>query len=114
MITAQKVENETDFLKQMLENLGFDLVSSTSKSIEQILTEEFIEELFGVYIIDDRVGSCTIINAFSGTIVEITLNMNTFTIPKNTVKQLLLLGFKEHAKSELSYGWIDYRVEIHD
>lgn len=114
MITAQKVEDETDFLKQMLENLGFDLVSSTNKSIEQILTEEFIEELFGVYIIDDRVGSCTIINRFNGTIIEITLNLNTFTIPNDKVKQLLLLGFKENVRDDLNYDWLEYRVDIHD
>lgn len=120
MVTVQKVQNEINFLKQMMENLGFSLISSTSKSIGQILSEEFIEELFGVYITDDRVGSCTLINAFNGTIIEITLNLNTFTIPKDTVKQLQLLGFIEHIKEELivyeceSSSWLKYRVQIDD
>ena len=120
MLLVQKVQEETNLLKRMMENLGFSLISSTSKSIKQILNEEFIDELFGVYITDDRVGSCTIINAFNGTIIEITLDVNTFTIPKDTVKQLQLLGFKEHVKDELivyeceSRSWLEYRVEIHD
>ena len=118
MITIQKVQEEISFLKQMMENLGFSLISSTSKSIEQIFNEEFIEELFGVYITDDRVGSCTLINALNGTIIEV--NLNTFTIPKDTVRQLQLLGFEEHIKDELivyeceSRSWLDYRVKIHD
>lgn len=113
-----EVGKEINLLKQMMENLGFSLISSTSKSIEQILNEEFIEELFGVYITDDRVGGCTLINAFNGTIIEIILN--TFTIPKDTVKQLQLLGFREHIKEELivyeceSRSWLNYKVEIHD
>lgn len=114
MITAQKVQEETNLLKQMLENLGFSLIYN-DKGIEQIMNEEFIEELFGVYVDNNRIGSCTIINAFNGTIIEITLNLlNALTIPKDIVKQLLLLGFKERVGNDLNYGWFQYKVEIHD
>lgn len=116
MVIVQKIHEELNFLKQMLRNLGFFLVGSTTKSIEDILHEEFIEEIFGVYMgnnnNNDRVGSCTIINAFNGTIIEITLNLNALTIHNAKVKQLLLLGFKEHIRDDLNYNWLEYRVEI--
>lgn len=108
MLNEQKVQDEFNFLKQLLENLGFSVIKEVkdTKVIISNATRYFLTDVFTVSIKDDVVGECVFIVP-SNRPAKVNIILNSFTVPEETITKLLLLGFEvEHN------NWLEYEKEI--
>ena len=107
-----KIQDELDFLKKLLENIGFSVVD-IANSLEEAKNEAanyFLAEVATIYIKDDLVGECILLDLVNRNTIVIDITLDPFTIPKDVIDQLLLLGFK----AENNNDWLEYEVAIKD
>lgn len=109
MTTVQKIQDELNFLKFMLEHLGFSIVVDEKKSTEDAIndaTRYVLSTVFTISIEDDLVGECIVIVSSSKK-VEVDVSLNSFTIPGEMINKLLLLGFRVEGSH-----WLEYEVVV--
>lgn len=108
MLTEQKVQDEFNFLKQLLGGIGFSFINEAkdTKVIIDRASRYFLTHVFEVCMDKDVIGECVLIVPSSRP-AKMNITLNPSTIPEKTITELLLLGFEIE-----SNNWLEYEREI--
>lgn len=110
MITVpiEKVQNELNFLKQLLGGIGFSFINEAkdTKVIIDRASRYFLTHAFEVCIDKDVIGECVLIVPSSRP-AKVNIVLNPITIPEKIITELLLFGFEVEANN-----WLEYEIVI--
>jgi len=110
MITVQKLQDELNFLKQLLGGIGFSFINEANdiKITIDGASRYFLTHVFDVCIDKDVIGECVLLVPSSRP-AKVNIILNPSTIPEKIITELLLFGFKVEANN-----WLEYEVAINE
>lgn len=117
MFAIQEALNEADMQRKLLENLGFNVATSTeyvqdaiNKIIERISSSEIGVDFVDMFIfrlnVNRWVGNCKIYFIGNYTCL-VTVTLETSIVSDEVINKLMLLGYRRNGDN-----WLEYKETI--